>query len=297
VTSSGFVLGRAQNAALPSQKAVPVPVAPGKRQGEPTKAAPVLPQGKVDVKPAAKAKAAMKGVAVKARVGEQQAAAVLDAQAAQYVQQFWSVFRSEYAFLRSTCNLNSEQRKEVARLGERAVKAAARQYLEAQRKFMHGGVRPGTEYLDPHKLIEQELTRAVAPLLSHDQERLYHLEIERRTASHKQVVIDNMIVKLDGDLVLTLDQRTKLVEALHENWQDSWFQVLEMLMDIDSFLPNVPDRVITPFLSDPQKEVWRRIPKSTNAFWGFRFGNGMNEPLEDPELDEAQKDAGARNIN
>jgi hypothetical protein len=123
------------------------------------------------------------------------------------------------------------------------------------------------------------------------------MELEKRTASRKQVVIDSLIVKLDGDLVLTSDQRSKLVEALHANWQDSWFQSLEMLMNIDSFLPNVPDAVITPFLSDRQKEVWRRIPKSTNAFWGIRFGNGMmgNDLFDDPELDEAQKKAGAGN--
>ena len=57
--------------------------------------------------------------------------------------------------------------------------------------------------------------------------------MEKRTASRKQVVIDNLVAKLDQDLVLTSEQREKLVEALSANWKDSWGQSLEMLMNIE----------------------------------------------------------------
>ena len=134
------------------------------------------------------------------------------------------------------------------------------------------------------------------PLLSHDQESRYKAELEKRAASRKQVVIDNLVAKLDGDLVLTSEQRTRLVEALSANWKDAWGQSLQMLMNIDSFFPNIPDQVVAPILTDNQKEVWRRIPKNSNVFWGFSFGGGIveNDPLDDPELAEAQKEAEAR---
>ena len=271
-----------------------LPAAPDKKKEEPAKTDAAKKEAKVEAKPAARAKVAVKAVRLQpARVVAQPAAAALDAQAAQYVQQFRPMFRAEYYFIRNTCDLNTDQRKQLARLGESAVKAAARQFVEAQQKMMRGGWRPGSDYPDPRKFIEEELTRVLSPLLSPDQASRYKTELEKRTASRKQVVIDNLVVKLDGDLVLTSAQRTKLVEALSANWKDSWCQSLEMLMNIDNFFPNIPDQVITPILTDNQKEVWRRIPRNSNVFWGFSFGGGImeNDSLDDPELAEAQKQA------
>src|SRR5271157_5847930 len=45
----------------------------------------------------------------------------------------------------------------------------------------------------------QELSRVMSPLLTHDQESRYKAELEKRAASRKQVVIDNLVAKLDGD--------------------------------------------------------------------------------------------------
>src|SRR5271165_6935964 len=298
VSGSSFVLGQAQNVPLPPPPVVVLPRPAEKKQEEPAKPDAAKKQGRVEAKPAAKARVAVKAVMLQpARVVAQPAAAALDAQAAQYVQQFRPMFRAEYYFIRNTCGLNADQRKQLARMGETAVKAAARSFVEAQQKMMRGGWRPGSEYPDPRKLIEQELSRVMSPLLSHDQESRYKAELEKRSASRKQVVIDNLVAKLDGDLVLTSDQRTRLVEALSANWKDAWGQSLEMLMNIDNFFPSVPDQVVTPLLSDNQREVWRRIPKNSNVVWGFTFGGGIvreNDPLDDPELAEARKEAEAR---
>jgi len=297
VSGSSFVLGQVQDVALPPPPAVAPPRPAEKKKEEPAKADAAKKQGRVEAKPAAKAKVAVKAMVVQpARVAAQPAAAALDAQVAQYVRQFRPMFRAEYYFIRNTCGLNTDQRKQLARLGETAVKAAARRFVEAQQKMMRGGWRPGTDYPDPRNLVEQELARVMSPLLSHDQESRYKAELEKRAASRKQVVIDNLVAKLDGDLILSSEQRTRLVEALSANWKDAWGQSLEMLMNIDSFFPNIPDQVVAPILTDNQKEVWRRIAKNSNVFWGFSFGGGIveNDPLDDPELAEAQKEAEAR---
>ncbi len=297
VSGSSFVLGQVQDVALPPPPAVAPPRPAEKKKEEPAKADAAKKQGRVEAKPAAKAKVAVKAMVVQpARVAAQPAAAALDAQVAQYVRQFRPMFRAEYYFIRNTCGLNTDQRKQLARLGETAVKAAARRFVEAQQKMMRGGWRPSTDYPDPRNLVEQELARVMSPLLSHDQKSRYKAELEKRAASRKQVVIDNLVAKLDGDLVLSSEQRTRLVEALSANWKDAWGQSLEMLMNIDSFFPNIPDQVVAPILTDNQKEVWRRIAKNSNVFWGFSFGGGIveNDPLDDPELAEAQKEAEAR---
>ena len=250
---------------------------------------------KVASKPTAKAKTVMKAVVVqKARGIANQPAAVLDAQAAQYVQQFRPMFRAEYYFVRNSCGLNADQRRQLARMGETAIKAAARQFVEAQQKMMVRGWQQNVEYPDPRKFIEQELSREVVGLLSAKQALLYRAELEKRTASRKQVAIDNLVAKLDGDLVLTTEQRSKLVHALSANWKDSWCQSLEMLQNIDSFFPSIPDQVVTPFLSENQKQAWRGISKNQNVFFGFGGMVIENDPLDDPELVEARKEAEAK---
>ncbi len=50
----------------------------------------------------------------------------------------------------------------------------------------------------------------MSPLLSHDQESRYKAELEKRSASRKQVVIDNVVMKLDSDLVLSSEQRHQI---------------------------------------------------------------------------------------
>jgi hypothetical protein len=67
-----------------------------------------------------------------------------------------------------------------------------------------------------------------------------------------------------------------------------------MLMNIESYFPNIPDNLIVPFLTEHQKASWQRIPRNQNVFFGFAFG-GMaeNDPLDDPELAEARKEVEA----
>ncbi|MGZ3318641.1 MAG: hypothetical protein ACXU95_15250, partial [Isosphaeraceae bacterium] len=126
VSGSSFVLGQAQDVALPPPPAVVLPRPAERRKEEPAKASAAKQEGRVEAKPAAKANVAvMKGVVVHPVVG-QPAAAALATQAAQYVQRFRPMFRAEYYFIRNTCGLNPDQRKQLARLGETAVKAAAR---------------------------------------------------------------------------------------------------------------------------------------------------------------------------
>jgi hypothetical protein len=111
------------------------------------------------------------------------------------------------------------------------------------------------------------------------------------------VFADNLIVRLDRDLVLTSQQRSKLADALLANWKDSWGQSLDMLQDLNNnVFPNIPDQVVAPVLTDLQKEVWRRIPKNTGGFYGFSMGGMVMDPdpLDDPELAEVRKEAQAK---
>ena len=67
-------------------------------------------------------------------------------------------------------------------------------------------------------------------------------------------------------------------------------------MNIENFFPNIPDKLVVPFLTDHQKKVWQRIPKNQSVFFGFSFGGMVmdNDPLDDPELVEARQEAEAK---
>ncbi len=242
-------------------------------------------------------KAVAKGaVRIRAVAVPLQPAAQLDAQVQQFIQQFRPLFRAEYYFLRRICDLAPDQRKQVAREGERAVHDAAKKFAELQQKMMQGGWRPGTQYPEPQQVLEDVLSKSVTGFLSPAQRARYKEEIDKRIANRKQVALDNLVAKLDSDLVLTALQREKISESLSSHWNDSWSQSMQMLMNIEQFFPNIPDNLVVPFLTENQKKSWQRIPRNQNVFFGFQFG-GMqveNDPLDDPELVEARQEAEAR---
>jgi hypothetical protein len=295
VTSSALVLGQAQQVA-PAQDTIVI-----RAQAKPApKAKLAAPKAEAKIQAEAVRKGVVQGkVVMKAAVmlpARIQAAAVLDAQAAQFVQQFRPVFRTEYYFIRGTCDLTPDQRRQLAELGEQAVQATARQFAEAQQKMMRGGWRPGVKPPDAQKLLEQELIKSIASFLTPEQQYRYKEEIEKRAASRRQVAVDNIVARIDQDLVLTTDQRGKLAAALLARWDDSWVQSLDMLMNVENFFPSIPDDVVAPILSESQRDAWRRIPKNQGMFWGVNFGGVVqeNDPLDDPELIEARKHAEAQ---
>lgn len=256
---------------------------------------------RAEAKPAPKDKAVVTKKAVvvqKAAVMVKRAAPAalaIQAQAEQYVQQFRPMFRTEYYFIRNTCGLTSPQRKQLARMGETAVRAAARDFAEAQQKMMQGGWRRGmVHHPDPQKFLVEAVGKSAATVLTPEQQARYKEELAEREASRKRVFIDNFVAKLDGDLVLTPEQRQKLAQAFAENWKESWGQSLHLLQNLDNLFPNVPDQVVAPILTKEQMEVWKRTPRNDNVFWGFNFGGMIqNDPLDDPELLEAEKEAHA----
>jgi hypothetical protein len=306
VASSGFVLGQVQKVAAPP----PPPQLKITVQAQPAAKKANAPAPGVMKIRAEMRKEAVKGAVVEKRVVAKRAvriqravavppqapAAQLDAQVQQFIQQFRPLFRAEYYFLRRICDLAPDQRKQVAHEGERAVHDAAKTFAELQQKMMQGGWRPGTQYPEPQKVLEDVLSKSVAGLLSPAQRARYKEEIDKRIANRKQVALDNLVAKLDSDLVLTAVQRQKISESLASHWNDSWSQSMQMLMNIEHFFPNIPDNLVVPFLTENQKKSWQRIPRNQNVFFGFNFG-GMqveNDPLDDPELVDARQEAEAR---
>lgn len=250
---------------------------------------------KVEIKPAAagdqaETKAEVRNVEVKTIVVVEKAAVAapdLNPLIQQFAPQFRPLLRSEAHFLRTICEPTEAQRKALARDGDRVLKDAARQYAEMQQKLMRGQWRGNTQP-DPRKLIQQGMLAAARAHLTPEQVARYQAEVDRRTEDRKRAAIGLLVAKLDQDLVLTVEQRDKLAEALAQNWSDAWGGALEMYANgNDQYFPMIPEKVVGPLLNKTQKRIWDGSPKTQmNVFFGANFGGMGGLEIEDELPDE-----------
>jgi hypothetical protein len=213
-----------------------------------------------------------------------------DPQVQQFIQQFRPAMRAEYYFIRTICAPSADQRKLIAREGEKALREASKSYADVQGRPVQ--VRNGRAlYPDPRKLIEDAMVKAIKPQLTPEQAAKYQAESDKRGADRKQAATRNFVAKLDQDLVLGPEQREKIAAAIAEHWDETWCQSIETLLYGDQFYPRLPDNLVVPYLDAKQKDVWNGTRNNQNYFFGF-VGNMLpdEDPKEDKELVEARED-------
>jgi hypothetical protein len=208
---------------------------------------------------------------------------VIDPLVQQFLPQFRQLMRTEINLVQAVCKLSKDQRIKIDKAGGKAAQAAAKQYGEFQQKMMQGQWNGHDGNPEPRDLVRDSLATILKTHLSRDQQARYKEETEQRKSTRKRVAVQNLIAKLDEELVLSAEQREKLGAALLDNWQDAWSQSLEMFLQNDQFFPNIPDQIVTPFLNKTQKQVWQGMPKNGGIF----FGNfGLNVVFDVDELVE-----------
>ncbi len=213
-----------------------------------------------------------------------------EAQIRQYMQQMRPLLRSEYHIVRVVCRPTPEQRKELARAGEKALHEASRKYVQMMQQPMGVNERAQNQ---PNKLIRAALFAAVKAKFPPEVAGRLEAEGKRREASRKGLFVRNLVARLDHDLVLDPAQRDKLAESLEKHWDDSWGQSIEMFMYDYQYVPPIPDHLVTPVLNDAQRKIWRTTQKVQMFFGGFGLMGGVmaDDPLEDEELKEARLEA------
>ena len=262
-------------------------------KGEPTRAAAAPPQPAVIVRDAVKKVLAPVPARADAAVQAQAQRQQILVQTA--IQQLRSHLRVEYHFIRRACELTPEQRRQIARAGERALRETAAQNVgrnlnAAQVVIVNGQARPSIpRFTDPMKPISEGLARAVERYLTPDQIARYKDEVKRRDAHWKQVGLEAILARLDSDLLLTENQRDEIMDSLSDHWDEMWAQSVTALMNLEHYFPPIPDERIVPFLDGPQKEIWNASQPNRRV---VRFGIGGNRGdngIEDEELTEARE--------
>jgi len=209
----------------------------------------------------------------------------------QLLPQFTPLMTAELSFINRACDLNLEQRKKIKAASDTCLKVAVRKYSMAQRGIMNGRVGRGQPtVLDPNELLHQTLAKVLQETLRPEQQTAYDAELVERKAYCKRVALENVVAIIDEHLVLTIDQRRQLTESLDKNWQPSWVQSLEMLLNNNRYLPSIPDQFVVSTLNETQKQVWRSTQKQNYMVFGRVHLRQQAGALDDFPLDEAQAD-------
>jgi hypothetical protein len=220
----------------------------------------------------------------------------------QFKRQFTGVMKSEVYFLNLVCETTPPQREKLKVATGETLTKVIKKFAEIQKKMNQGGFDWNSPAPDPRKQMQDELAYVAKRHLYPEQVALYETEIVKRVENRRRTSVLNVVARLDEELILTAEQRTKLTGELTTRWKTADSQQLEIFLYGDSYFPNVPEQFVTSLLNDRQKEIWRGVARNGNIFFGIgNFGNvAINDApwAEDPPLavSKVEIQAGDRKI-
>jgi hypothetical protein len=207
---------------------------------------------------------------------------------AEFRPQFQQLLYVELAFLRRVCKPDAKPFAEIAKTAKSQLHVPLHEYVvkvNRARSQQPGG----SNAADPRAEIRKLLTPVVEANFGAEKARFYRQECDKRAEARKHAVVLNIVAALDERLVLTAQQRAKLVESLSAHYQRMWDPFLDDLAE--NYLPSIRDELIVPVLDERQKSVWEQVPKAESG----DFDGGMAEgPLSDDatEIQEIARIAG-----
>lgn len=232
------------------------------------------------------------------------------ARSAQYLQQFRPILNEEYHLAVRVCRLSPDERKEVARAGEWALRKTAADWA---RYSTFARIPQATGSRDPRKNIQQALSDALKRTLPTDRWEPYGRELEQRQADLERALAQYYLARLDQELVLTAPQRDQVLDKIKAALNDDWHAALDLTLRSQGYLPTISVAGIEDVLTPVQKELLRRQSMSrvrqivtperqVMSLMGAGPGShltinilGLQSPagaelFRDPELTEAEKE-------
>jgi hypothetical protein len=207
----------------------------------------------------------------------------------QFRPQFQQLLYAELAFLRRACKPDPNAFTAVAAASKARLRRTVHENAVAMWARMRQPNRSNTGGLDARAEVQQLVASLAEANLGPAEAVCYLAECDKRGQCHKHAVVLNLVAALDERLVLSAEQRAKLVHSLAENYETAWDYYVQQFAFSLSYLPSIRDDSIVPLLNEKQASVWRQLAKQTgNVFWGvpmFRFGT----PGEVAEIQEISR--------
>lgn len=209
----------------------------------------------------------------------------------EFTRQFRPVLGCELYSVRAVCKPSDEQYAKIKAAGLVGLDTAVQAYVDAQvamYKTFYVRGRPRPKWPDPRKIVVQAIDDAVSATLSPPQRQAYREVVTKRAAARKRVAAHCMVANIDKEVLLSSEQRAKLIEVVLADWKDGWSDQMESWQYGDRYVPAIDDAKVLPLLTATQQAAWRAIKKREEANWGWT-GFAFVQPPE-TELDiEARK--------
>ena len=196
--------------------------------------------------------------------------AELNAAQFQILDQFRPLMKTELDFAARACGLTDEQRKQLAEGSEETLKELVTGNVTlpaggalvfrggVQRMVIREGNRARVVTMSSSsRQFGSQVAALVHTNFPGEIEARYQKECAERSAYQKRAAIDNTIVNLDKQLMLTEEQRKQIGEALAKAWSDPNLPNLQMLLSSTEYLPPIPDNCVTSYLRPAQQAVWQ----------------------------------------
>jgi hypothetical protein len=173
---------------------------------------------------------------------------------------FRSLFAAELRFIRVASGASQEQARRMARAAQGPLRSMVADFAETQ--MNERAHKPGAGEFDfngAYRSIRRELASIAKDQLSPEQWDRLQDQIDRRHEHRKRSVIRSLLVSLDELLVLSAGQLDQLERSLTSHWDPRW-EAETVLSDHQPF-PELPDKLIVPFLTEAQTAAWKKLEK------------------------------------
>jgi len=203
---------------------------------------------------------------------------------AQFRPQFDQLLYSELAFLRRSCKPDAKPFVEIAKAAKADIRVPLREYISTvygPQVLGNAGVQRDAATADPRMAMQKLLMPLAEAKLGAEKTRLYRQECDKRMEARQHAVVMNLVAALDERLVLTAQQRAKLVESLSPKYDSSWESYCEIYTSNPQYWPSISDQLIVPLLNEKQVSIWQQAmkPNFGRMFHNVQIG-------ADPELQE-----------
>jgi hypothetical protein len=211
--------------------------------------------------------------------------------------QFAPLLKVELSFANRVCHWTDEQRKAAIEVANAWLREFARENAKNNGRAIRGGVmmiagnmpvavNAGGAVPPVEKKLEEKLQGA----MTEQQRADYDAERAKRDAFRTDATIDNIVAQMDQILNLTPEQRSKINDSLHENWDAGWAPPLELFVQMTEYVAAFPDEYVTPHLTPEQRTIWKGVQRISAR--GVFFGQGpfgrQSAVIDDIDIEEGQ---------
>lgn len=183
-------------------------------------------------------------------------------------------YRYELMQIRSTCGLTPEQFRAIRPRSDAAYEAAVlRQY---HGEPSNARVRLARLDVDYASAIHEAVESVFKPEVSPEKWKLFEEDQKRRQARRRDAGAELLVAMLDRDLQLTGDQRRQLIAAVAARWEDRWCDGLTVGYTVRSLIPDLPDELVTPYLSETQRGRYKGIQRYASRLLGVTIDHGKS---------------------